>query len=50
MEVAERMHLRHPNLLTIMGVSAEPVTEDPLLVRSGSSQVVHVRVLLKAEP
>ena len=31
--VAERMRLRHPNLTTIMGVSAEAVTEDPVLVR-----------------
>ena len=30
--IAERMHLRHPNLVTVMGVSAEPITEDPLLV------------------
>ena len=32
--IAERMHLRHPNLLTVMGVSAEPITEEPLLVRT----------------
>ena len=30
--IAERMHLRHPNLVTVMGATAEPVTEDPLLV------------------
>lgn len=31
--IAERMALRHPNLLTVLGVSAEPITEDPLLVQ-----------------
>ncbi|KAL3135227.1 hypothetical protein ABBQ38_006306 [Trebouxia sp. C0009 RCD-2024] len=30
--IAERMHLRHPNLVTVMGFSAEPITDDPLLV------------------
>ena len=31
-EIAQRMQLRHPNIATVMGVAAEPVTEDPLMV------------------
>ena len=33
LEVSQRMQVRHPNIATVMGVSTEPVTEDPLLVR-----------------
>ncbi|KAL3158747.1 hypothetical protein ABBQ32_011475 [Trebouxia sp. C0010 RCD-2024] len=36
--IAERMHLRHPNLVTVMGVTAEPVTQDPLLVAVSSER------------
>ena len=32
-QMAQRMQLRHPNLATVLGVSCEPVTGDPLLVR-----------------
>lgn len=32
LEVSQRMQVRHPNIATVMGVSTEPVTEDPLLV------------------
>ncbi|KAL0044703.1 hypothetical protein WJX82_006155 [Trebouxia sp. C0006] len=30
-QMAQRMQLRHPNLATVLGVSCEPVTGDPLL-------------------
>ncbi len=35
--MAQRMQLRHPNLATVLGVSCEAVTGDPLLVRLHAS-------------
>lgn len=40
--MAQRMQLRHPNLATVLGMSLEPVTGDPLLVRLHASLAQHL--------
>lgn len=48
--IAERMHLRHPNLVTVMGVSAEPITNDPLLVPRPGASCLLPPLLCNASP